>query len=580
MIRVNHQVLKDKEYIFVDFFDTIMFRSVHSQQMLPLWARALSAKLGIAQERLIRARKSAIKRENRNECAIPYKILCSHIYSQLQNIIPDVTQDEFYRLSLEIETYIEFGVQYINKEMLNFLKKQKQQGKKIVLVTDFYLPGKTYQVFMQKCNLCDLVDCVYCSSDIGKTKYDDGELYGVVLESLNISPAQVFMIGDRTQPDVENANKFGIAAIRYFPIVHKLWTNFCKFFIRDCSVIAHRTIKKEAQKNCPFGAYIFPLAYTIKKLNTRLYEESQNANFLSRGGYFLKILFDTYEDLVIPNAQKIKSFYVHNARKVNEKAKNNEKDRNLLRKYLQKFMKDDTFCFVDEGWNGHGQMIFTQNLDLKTKGFYLGLFQNPPIQNCQREGLLFEKSAKQESPLYGVFRTNCTLYEQLLTAPHGSVEAYRENDTGKIEAVCKYNEVEQQLYTNYTAAIQKQLLDYAKSLFVCGCDFNLYDCGKIVLKELLFANYSKRQILLQYDKSYYNNIDDSEEKNFGTISSIKINLLDLIVNPENYLRYFCKLRQIFHSKAAYALYLPIGVILYCYLKISILVKWLIKGASF
>ena len=46
----------------------------------------------------------------------------------------------------------------------------------------------------------------------------------------------------------------------------------------------------------------------------------------------------------------------------------------------------------------------------------------------------------------------------------------------------------------------------------------------------------------------------------------------MIFNPENYLRYFCKLKEKFNSELAYALYCPIGAILYCYIYAHLVVK--------
>lgn len=92
------------------------------------------------------------------------------------------------------------------------------------------------------------------------------------------------------------------------------------------------------------------------------------------------------------------------------------------------------------------------------------------------------------------------------------------------------------------------------------------------MKELLFAKKSKRNILLQYSNNYYNNIVDNSEKEFGKITSIKTDILDMILNPENYLRYFCKLKEKFNSGLTYALYCPIGEILYCYIYAHLVVK--------
>lgn len=573
MIRIKNCLLRNKKYIFVDFFDTVMFRKIHSNQMMQLWDESFSAKLNIKEGILTQVRINIIRKYMSNECAIAYETLCNDIYYGLKKQIPEVSKKEFYRFSKEIEMYIEYGVQYVNREMIKFLKKWKKRGKKIILVSDYYLSADVYEVFMNKNNIAEIFDKIYCSSDIGKTKCGEGDLYPTILKDLGVNAEEVFMIGDSLVSDVTNAKKYGIEAYRYFPFVHKIRTNINKMVDRNCKEIAYKNILKEAKKNCIFGVYSYPLVYFTKELHERLALEKQNANFLSRGGYFLKKLFDAYEELVIPQPQRIDSFYVFNSRKVNEKAKNNEMDRKLLFDYLKPYFKEDKFCFIDEGWYGHGQIIFTEILGIKTKGFYLGLMDNYSIADCEREGILFGMSeGRKTSEYYGVFRTNCTLYEQILTAPSGSVQRYYRNELGSIDVELKQNPKENNIYQMYTKRIQEQLLSYVSTLFVYQYDTSRFELSKKLLKELLFAGYEKRSILLQYNESYFDNVVDSSKKKFGKKSDIHIEFLDLIKNPENYMRYFCKLREKFNTRFSYILYCPLGMCIYLYTYGSLIIK--------
>lgn len=183
MILINEKQLIDKQYIFVDFFDTVMFRKVHSHQMPKLWDNALSKKIGLEKGKLLSARKDAIRHMASNECAISYTNLCNEIYRMIKSQLGAMTKEEFAELSKEIDIYTEFGVQYLNCEIVDFLRKQKHQQKRIVLVSDFYLPRDAYYIFLKKYNMEDFFDQIYCSSDIGKTKYDGG-LYKYVLDDL------------------------------------------------------------------------------------------------------------------------------------------------------------------------------------------------------------------------------------------------------------------------------------------------------------------------------------------------------------------------------------------------------------
>lgn len=63
---VNYRIInkcKDKSVILVDFFDTVMFRHIHSHQLMEKWAKALSRKYPrISEKKLVECRKYAISK--------------------------------------------------------------------------------------------------------------------------------------------------------------------------------------------------------------------------------------------------------------------------------------------------------------------------------------------------------------------------------------------------------------------------------------------------------------------------------------------------------------------------------------
>ncbi len=60
MIGISRKQVEHTEYIFVDFFDTLMFRSVHSCQMTEAWDRALARKLELAAGKLRDCRRAVL----------------------------------------------------------------------------------------------------------------------------------------------------------------------------------------------------------------------------------------------------------------------------------------------------------------------------------------------------------------------------------------------------------------------------------------------------------------------------------------------------------------------------------------
>lgn len=559
------------EYVFVDFFDTTMFRHIHSSQLLLEWEKALRRKFpNLRNVDLIQLRNNIISQLGGNELEIQYEQLIHHIYKEIQNEI-DVSENNFYNISLTLEMYQDMAVQYPNKTIINKLYKWKEQGKKIYLVTDYFLPGTVYNEYLKNYHLEDLFDHIFCSSDYGASKAS-GKLYKMLLEKLGINASNVTMIGDSKESDYINAKKCGLNTIHYMPYLHKIRTNIQRKM--DTSVDINKIIFNHAFKDTEFGEYSLVLYYFCQNLYQELKKDDvDKIHFLSRGGYLLKKSFDVYQTLEID--QKIPTNYFHNSRKVNYLAKDNKEDFELLKKYFQQEGISNEFCFVDEGWYTHGQIIISEIFGggLTTKGYYLGIIGRPEApKNCLRKGILFDNGDEniKKSRYYGVFRTNCTFYEQILTAPEGSLKKYIEEPNGQIKFDLVWEQIEKDLYLNNTVKIQENLIRLLKCLASWNQSINDYELAKYILKTLLIANKKRVRILNVYDQSYYDNMNATTNKEFGDVKKLHINFLDLIIHPNNYLRYLCKVKNLTQShKVVRYIYSFLGYIIYWYCLVSL-----------
>lgn len=283
--RILHEA-KHKNVIFIDFFDTIMFRQVHSHQLMEQWEKALKKKFSqLKYENLSTIRREAIKELGGVECAVSYADLLANIYSHLPPLFKTVcTIEEFNKLSYTIDCCMDMVTQYPNKNIIDILFNLKNQGKMIYLVSDYYLPAKCYKAYLQPYNIVELFDGIYCSSEYGKTK-EKGDLYGLILQDLNINASDVIMIGDSRVSDVVNANKWGIQGIRYFPLLHKIKTNIKKKFKYCFSEDIDKLFFLNTFKNTIFGEYSIYLLFFVRELYNNIKKEKyQNITFLSRGG--------------------------------------------------------------------------------------------------------------------------------------------------------------------------------------------------------------------------------------------------------------------------------------------------------
>lgn len=575
---MNLTLLQKKKVILIDFFDTVMFRKIHSYQIMPQWKKGMIRKypqLRDMNEDLILLRKHAIEALGGNESTINYYNLIKHIWYSIADCYrKNIVFEEFYSTSLNLDMYIDMATQYPNKRIVKFLKKAKQDGKKIFLVTDYYLPKEVYNHYLEFFDLCDLFDGLFVSSDCGKTKYD-GDLYSHVLKTMNIDVEDAVMIGDSKHSDYENAKKVGLHAYWYIPVLHKIYTNIVRKFNFEFRPDKH--LFKKSYKYTSFGEYALELFYFVRNLDMAAREKDIcELCFLARGGYLLKILFEDYQDMCIEERQKIVTSYIYNSRKANHAASEDEEIRKMLKNYLELHIHDNKLAIVDEGWYGTSQKIFAEICDCNVYGFYLGVMgRNGECSNSLMKGVLFDiDNAGKKSYQYGIFRTNCTFYEQICAGGHGSTVGYMERNS-VIAPILEVNKTEQRLYERYTQSIQTIIRDNVKCLIAWQSELTKKQLAKWLLKTLMFANHKRLQCLEKYNLGFIDNSNNKFVNRLNQKQNIEIDWIELIMKPENYMRYFCKLKEKFsQNKFLRIVYYPLGVIiyLYCWLRISLSIE--------
>jgi len=137
-----------------------------------------------------------------------YQVLQSNNVSALEFI----SEDNFTKSILDIETAVELAVQCPCTESIQLLKSLKEQNVTTVLISDFYLPGSHFEKLLRYFDLYNLFDHVYISSDHRIAK-GSGRMYTKVCDDLNCHPRQVTMIGDNPHADIAMAKEQGVRAI-------------------------------------------------------------------------------------------------------------------------------------------------------------------------------------------------------------------------------------------------------------------------------------------------------------------------------------------------------------------------------
>ncbi|MBO4568517.1 MAG: hypothetical protein J5674_00815, partial [Candidatus Methanomethylophilaceae archaeon] len=183
------------ECVSFDVFDTLVLRPF----LRPTDVFRHMESVGIAPEGYADARIKAeadARRELRREVRL------TEIYSRMGPgmQIPD--------REVEVEVSLCRG----NPETLGFAERLMDAGKRVIAVSDNYLPQKDVAAILKACGAG--IGELYVSSEPLATKYD-GDLYPIVLSETGLGPKDIVHIGDTHRPDVRMAAANGIRGVLY-----------------------------------------------------------------------------------------------------------------------------------------------------------------------------------------------------------------------------------------------------------------------------------------------------------------------------------------------------------------------------
>lgn len=294
--------MSKERIIFVDFFDTIMFRKVHPYAIFNRWAFLLSRWLGneLLKDDILYYRRIAESQISKNGYERHWRLIYENIYNQLsQSLIKEYDKDAFVNICHRFEIDLEIGAQYPHKSLLMRLKKLNEKGYSIYIVSDFHLDREDLIAFMQAKNIdLSLFDDIFVSSDLGCSK-NKGNIYAYLVNKLCINPSDVLMIGDNSYSDGRMARKNGINAKVEHNYAQKLIYQFRRLIKYDYSKRAFCSIEKTSRKfNSPYSEYALIFYLFSKKLRNHLVSKhARYVTFLSREGYYLKKSFDNIQTI-------------------------------------------------------------------------------------------------------------------------------------------------------------------------------------------------------------------------------------------------------------------------------------------
>lgn len=196
------------EYISFDLFDTLVKRNLnHPQDLFDLVEREYNKngneKISNFKEQRIAAEKDA------------YSQLDEPSLDDIYNNLHIEDKDRIKALEIEIE----LKICQQNIDFYPVFEYAKKKNKKIVIISDMYLPREVVKQILKKAQIN--YDYFFLSSEIEMNKRK-GKIYLHVLEKLNIGARQMIHIGDSKRSDYLVPRMFGIKSMLISKKIHKL----------------------------------------------------------------------------------------------------------------------------------------------------------------------------------------------------------------------------------------------------------------------------------------------------------------------------------------------------------------------
>jgi len=194
------EAIDEHEIISFDIFDTLLLREVLNPTDIFDVVEQYDKLVGFKEKR--------IKAENKA------RIISDEEDVSLNEIYKYMDVSEKYEIDRELEFLVK------NKYMHEIFKYAQEKNKRIIIITDMYLPQEIINKMLLINDYFDY-EALFVSNEVGKTKAS-GSMYSYVKDSLNIDVTKWLHIGDNNTSDCKNANSNGISSYYYKALREKI----------------------------------------------------------------------------------------------------------------------------------------------------------------------------------------------------------------------------------------------------------------------------------------------------------------------------------------------------------------------
>jgi FMN phosphatase YigB (HAD superfamily) len=292
--------------LLVDFFDTVVGRTVEPEYVKAIWAKRMRyhVGLGMPADDLHRIRVSIESELCSRSLAegydddFRYFEMARLVYRAVsrRELIPQwCTETEFCALAEKVELTVEKQTQFLHSPTVELLTYAAKFSIPVYLVSDTFLTARHIRELLCWWKLEGYFTDLFLSSDYLLAKRT-GRLYEHILKALQVQGSDLLMFGDNLYSDVANARSHNIEAIQ---VSHPSEQQVEKVGFEVAPARMQAAFCRAEDQRTPFAELSSTLLYTIAELFSQVRRDGvQDLLFCSREGLLLKELFDRYQKAV------------------------------------------------------------------------------------------------------------------------------------------------------------------------------------------------------------------------------------------------------------------------------------------
>jgi FMN phosphatase YigB (HAD superfamily) len=220
LILAGRNAVESCSTVSFDLFDTLLIRRTHNPDLVkPQVARFIAAKARECGIRLswenIQKKRDAIENEHRREAGKQFQDHEACYPRFMSQLLREIFSEDHPGMLEEVTHYeitVENAMLVPRGELVRWLRELKHSGKRILIMSDVYLPSDFLEKLIERAGFLDCVDSVHSSADTFLAKAS-GTAFAMLKDRFELDYSQWLHIGDNPHSDGLRPSEKGITAL-------------------------------------------------------------------------------------------------------------------------------------------------------------------------------------------------------------------------------------------------------------------------------------------------------------------------------------------------------------------------------